>query len=31
MIKKVPEQKSKYKSNLTSNEGSVEVFSFMSI
>ena len=30
MIKKVPEQKSKYKSKLTSNEESIEIFSFTS-
>ena len=30
MIKKVPEKKSKYKSNLTFNEGSIEIFSFTS-
>ena len=28
--KKVREQKSKYKSNLTSNEGSIQIFSFTS-
>ena len=30
MIKKVPEHKSKYKSNPTFNEGSIEIFSFTS-
>ena len=30
MIKKVPEQKSKYKSNLTFNKGGIEIFYFAS-